>query len=88
MTRRTASCQLVSPSMICRHFDDCAGCRERYSRVVENADHWHSVATRSQILREEVAVKLGVEQLRGDEQFEAALKRINDLLEKEQAHAP
>mgnify|MGYP001570762014 CR=1 FL=1 len=74
--------------MTCRHFDNCTECRERHNRACLDGDHWRGQAKQSGSLREEIAAKLGVEKLTGDEQFEAALKRINDLLEKEQAHAP
>lgn len=69
----------------CFHMAGCVECRERYTRQVENADHWRGTAKWGSSLREEIAAKLGVAELRGDEQFEAAVRRLDELLEIEAA---
>lgn len=63
----------------CRHTDTCEYCRDRILRFISEKDHWQHHVVTMKSLATEVAIALGVENLKGEEQYRAALKEIERL---------
>ena len=70
----------------CRHADACEHCRERIDdlrirakSILGERDHWKHHIETMKSLATEVAVALGVESLKGEDQYRAALKEIERL---------